>query len=169
MKKPTKKQGILIIAVAVIVISAAGWMLMDPSSEEKIPKTNAVVIHDVKPIIEKVVKEKEQEEKEKQEKAKKEKEQKQKEEAKKQQEEAQKEVVQSIAPEPEVPPEETVQAPPVQAPSEPSGNGGSDYNESNEGMIWVDGFGWVEDEGGGSEGEDAPDMVPNGNQIGEMN
>ena len=169
MKKPTKKQGILIIAVAVIVISAAGWMLMNSGDEEKIPKTNAVVIHDVKPIIEKVVKEKEQEEKEKQEKAKKEKEQTQKEEAKKQQEEAQKEVVQSIAPEPEVPPEETVQAPPVQALSEPSGNGGSDNNESNEGMIWVDGFGWVEDEGGGSEGEDAPDMVPNGNQIGEMN
>lgn len=167
MKKPTKIQGIIIVGMAVIVICTGGWIWMDHDDEEKIPKTNAVVVHDVKPIIDKAVKEKEQEKKQ-QEKEKKEKEQKQKEEAKKQEEE-QKEVVQSIAPEPEVPEEETVQTPPVQAPSEPSGNGGSDNNESHEGMIWVDGFGWVEDEGGGSEGEDAPDMVPNGNQIGEMN
>lgn len=165
MKKPTKKQGI-IVGMAVIVICAGGWIWMDHGTEEKIPKTNAVVVHDVKPIIDKAVKEKEQEEKKQQEKEKKEKEQKQKEEAKKQ-EEAQKEVVQSIAPEPEVPQEEIVQAPPVQTPSEPAGDNGN--SGSHEGMIWVDGFGWVEDEGGGSEGEDAPDMVPNGNQIGEMN
>lgn len=167
MKKPTKKQGIIIAGMAVIVICAGGWIWMDHDDEEKIPKTNAVVVHDVKPIIDKAVKDKEQEEKKQQEKEKKEKEQRQKEEAKKQ-EEAQKEVVQSIAPEPEVPPEETIQTPPVQAPSEPSGNGGSDNNGSHEGMIWVDGFGWIKDEGGGGEVTEAPDMVPNGNQIGEM-
>lgn len=168
MKKPTKKQGIIIVGMAVIVICAGGWIWMDHDDEEKIPKTNAVVVHDVKPIIDKAVKEKEQEEKKQQEKEKKEKVQKQKEEAKKQ-EEAQKEVVQSIAPEPEVPQEETVQTPPVQASSVPSGNGGSDNNESHEGMIWVDGFGWIKDQGGGGEGSVSDGMDPNGNQIGEMN
>lgn len=162
MKKPTKKQGIILAGVAVIIV-CAGWIALDHSDEEKIPKTNAVVVHDVKPIIDKAMKEKEQEEKEQQEK----KEEKQKEEAKKQQEEAQKEVVQSIAPEPEVPQEETVQAPPVQAPSEPAGDNGN--SGSHDGMIWIDGFGWIKDEGGGSEGEFADDMIPNGNQIGEMN
>lgn len=162
MKKPTKKQGIILASVAVIIV-CAGWIALDHSDEEKIPKTNAVVVHDVKPIIDKAMKEKEQEEKEQQEK----KEEKQKEEAKKQQEEAQKEVVQSIAPEPEVPQEETVQAPPVQAPSEPAGDNGN--SGSHDGMIWIDGFGWIKDEGGGSEGEFADDMIPNGNQIGEMN
>lgn len=164
MKKPTKKQGI-IAGMAVIIICAGGWIWMNHDDEEKNPKTNAVVVHDVKPIIDKAVKEKEQEEK-KQEKEKKEKEQKQKEEAKKQ-EEAQKEVVQSIAPEPEVPQEEIVQAPPVQTPSEPAGDNGN--SGSHEGMIWVDGFGWIKDEGGGGEGSVSDGMDPNGNQIGEMN
>ena len=167
MKKPTKKQGI-IAGMAVIIICAGGWIWMNHDDEEKNPKTNAVVVHDVKPTIDKAVKEKEQEEKKQQEKEKKEKEQKQKEEAKKQ-EEAQKEVVQSIAPEPVVPQEETVHTPPVQQQTLPSTENNGSNNESHEGMIWVDGFGWVEDEGGGSEGDDAPDMVPNGNQIGEMN
>lgn len=165
MKKPTKKQGIILAGVAVIIVCAAGWIALDHSDEEKIPMTNAVVVHDVKPIIDKAMKQKEQEEKEQQEK--KEKEEKQKEEAKKQQEEAQKEVVQSIVPEPEVPQEETVQAPPVQAPSEPAGDNGD--SGSHDGMIWIDGFGWIKDEGGGGEVIEAPDMVPNGNQIGEMN
>lgn len=167
MKKPTKKQGIIIAGIAVIIICASGWMMMDHGDKENIPKINAVVINDVKPIIDKIVKDREQDEKEKQEK--KEEEQKQKEEVEQQQEAPKKEVTQSIAPEPEVPAEETVQTPPVQQQTPPSTENNGNSNESHEGMIWVPGFGWVEDEGGGSEGEDAPDMVPNGNQIGEMN
>ena len=165
MKKPTKKQVIILAGVAVIAICAAGWMMLGHEAEVDIPKKNAVVVHDVKPIIEKAMEKMKQEEKEKQEKEKQEKERKEKE---KQKENSSKEVVQSIAPEPEVPQEENVQAPPVQ-PSEPSGGNGNSGDKGHEGMIWVDGFGWIKDDGGGSEGEYADDMIPNGNQIGDMN
>lgn len=166
MKKPTKKQGIL-MAGAAVIICGCFWMLMpDHKDEKSIPGTNAAVIHDIRPIIEKATKEKELEEKQEKEKP-------QKAEAKKETEqtstqEPSKEVVQSIAPEPEVPQEETIQAPPVQEPTEDtSSNAGN--AENHDGMVWIDGFGWIEDEGGGGEVIEAPDMIPNGNQIGEMN
>lgn len=39
------------------------------------------------------------------------------------------------------------------------------HGDTKDGMIYIDGFGWVVDEGGGR-GEPAPDMYENGNKIG---
>lgn len=40
------------------------------------------------------------------------------------------------------------------------------HGATKDGMIYIDGFGWVVDEGGGGRGEPAPDMYENGNKIG---
>ena len=40
------------------------------------------------------------------------------------------------------------------------------HGDTKDGMIYIDGFGWVVDEGGGGRGEPAPDMYENGNKIG---
>lgn len=62
---------------------------------------------------------------------------------------------------PEEPPvyETTVyeQTPPAPEPS---------HGEEKDGYIYIKGFGWVEDEGGGGECEDADDMYENGNKVG---
>ncbi len=41
--------------------------------------------------------------------------------------------------------------------------------DKKDGKIYVPGFGWVEDNGGGGSGTTADDMYENGNKIGEMN
>lgn len=40
------------------------------------------------------------------------------------------------------------------------------HGDTKDGMIYIDGFGWGVDEGGGGRGEPAPDMYENGNKIG---
>lgn len=40
------------------------------------------------------------------------------------------------------------------------------HGDTKDGMIYINGFGWVADEGGGGRGEAAPDMYENGNKIG---
>ncbi len=40
------------------------------------------------------------------------------------------------------------------------------HGDKKDGMIYIDGFGWVVDEGGGGVCEPAPDMYENGNKIG---
>lgn len=41
--------------------------------------------------------------------------------------------------------------------------------DKKDGKIYVPGFGWVEDNGGGGTGKTAGDMYENGNKIGSMN
>ena len=40
------------------------------------------------------------------------------------------------------------------------------HGDTKDGMIYITGFGWVKDKGGGGRGEDASDMYENGNKIG---
>ncbi|MEA5011068.1 MAG: DUF6550 family protein [Angelakisella sp.] len=40
--------------------------------------------------------------------------------------------------------------------------------DTKQGQIFIPGFGWVKDEGGGAEGTTAEDMFENGNKIGKM-
>lgn len=40
------------------------------------------------------------------------------------------------------------------------------HGDKKDGMIYINGFGWVADEGGGGECEPAPDMRENGNKVG---
>lgn len=41
--------------------------------------------------------------------------------------------------------------------------------DKKDGKIYVPGFGWIEDNGGGGSGTTAVDMYENGNKIGDMN
>lgn len=60
--------------------------------------------------------------------------------------------------------EEVIQdAPITETNSEPQGG------DKKDGQIYLPGFGWVKDEGGGGEGTVAEDMYENGNKIGDMN
>ena len=40
------------------------------------------------------------------------------------------------------------------------------HGDTKDGMIYITGFGWIKDEGGGGRGEDESDMYENGNKIG---
>ena len=42
------------------------------------------------------------------------------------------------------------------------------HGDTKDGKIYINGFGWVVDEGGGGNGESAPDMYENGNKIGSF-
>lgn len=42
------------------------------------------------------------------------------------------------------------------------------HGDKKDGMIYIDGFGWIPDEGGGGSGITAEDMYENGNKIGIM-
>ncbi|KAF5038045.1 MAG: DUF6550 family protein [Sedimentibacter saalensis] len=60
--------------------------------------------------------------------------------------------------------EEVIQEAPItETNSEPQGG------DKKDGQIYLPGFGWVKDEGGGGEGTVAEDMYENGNKIGDMN
>ncbi len=62
--------------------------------------------------------------------------------------------------EPSYEPEQT-EVKPQETPSDTPKHG-----DKKDGKIYINGFGWVKDEGGGGEGESAPDMFENGNKIG---
>lgn len=62
---------------------------------------------------------------------------------------------------PEYKPEDTEKKPAAE--SKPQGG------EKKGGQIYVPGFGWIEDNGGGGAGITADDMYENGNKIGDMN
>ncbi len=61
---------------------------------------------------------------------------------------------------------------PTYEPQETEAPASKDEAESNgntkDGMIYIDGFGWIPDEGGGGSGTTANDMVENGNKVGIM-
>lgn len=85
-----------------------------------------------------------------------------------------KDTVQSIQPDvkkPEVP-EEALKNPDQQpgenAPGETTGQEEPQADDTDGGQIFIPGFGWVENEGGGSSGTVAQDMYENGNKIGVM-
>ncbi len=63
--------------------------------------------------------------------------------------------------EPTYEPEQTEIKPQMETPSDTPKHG-----DTKDGMIYIDGFGWVVDHGGGGIGEPAPDMYENGNKIG---
>lgn len=42
------------------------------------------------------------------------------------------------------------------------------HGDTKDGMIYIDGFGWVPNEGGGGSGSNADDMYENGNKVGIM-
>ena len=42
------------------------------------------------------------------------------------------------------------------------------HGDTKDGMIYIDGFGWVPNEGGGGSGSTADDMYENGNKVGIM-
>lgn len=57
--------------------------------------------------------------------------------------------------------------PNTQTTSEPN-SGSPKHGDTKNGMIYINGFGWVKDEGGGGRGETASDMYENGNKIGSF-
>ena len=63
--------------------------------------------------------------------------------------------------EPTYEPEQTEVKPQPETPSDTPKHG-----DTKDGMIYINGFGWVVDHGGGGIGEPAPDMYENGNKIG---
>ena len=42
------------------------------------------------------------------------------------------------------------------------------HGDTKDGMIYIDGFGWIPNEGGGGSGSNADDMYENGNKVGIM-
>lgn len=63
--------------------------------------------------------------------------------------------------EPSYEPEQTEIKPQPETPS-----GTPKHGDRKDGMIYIDGFGWIVDEGGGGEGEYLDGMYENGNKIG---
>lgn len=61
--------------------------------------------------------------------------------------------------EPEEKPEDT---------TPPADDGTPSHGDTKDGMIYIDGFGWVPNEGGGGSGTEADDMYENGNKVGIM-
>lgn len=51
---------------------------------------------------------------------------------------------------------------------EQPGDGTPSHGDTKDGMIYIDGFGWIPNEGGGGSGTVADDMYENGNKIGIM-
>ena len=51
-------------------------------------------------------------------------------------------------------------------PNKPTASNTPKHGDTKDGMIYINGFGWVKDEGGGGRGETASDMYENGNKIG---
>jgi len=50
----------------------------------------------------------------------------------------------------------------------PADDGTPSHGDTKDGMIYIDGFGWVPNEGGGGSGTEAGDMYENGNKVGIM-
>lgn len=62
--------------------------------------------------------------------------------------------------EPTYEPEQTEIKPPETSPDTPN------HGDKKDGQIYINGFGWVKDEGGGGVAESAPEMYENENKIG---
>lgn len=73
----------------------------------------------------------------------------------------------AVLTDPAVPPEYEPQQTTVTAASEPKAVT-PNHGETKDGKIYINGFGWVKDEGGGVHGETAADMYQNGNKIGSF-
>lgn len=67
--------------------------------------------------------------------------------------------------EPTYEPEQVEVKPQPETPTNPNINPAM-HGQRKDGMIFINGFGWVVDEGGGGIGEPAPEMYENGNKIG---
>lgn len=159
----TKKQKVGIIVIAALGCTGllyAGLQSTPVKQGEKTGQPQYVKAENtVKPVMEQVrehVEEVKQAQVEQQ--AKEEAEQKQAEE----QAQSEAPIVQQVAPTPE--PETVYTAPPVQEVVPPSG---PSMGDTKDGMIYIEGFGWIPDEGGGSQGTES-NMNPNGNKIGTM-
>ena len=80
--------------------------------------------------------------------------------------------LQADVPRPEAVPEEGLRDPARRPDGEPektpAPEGEPQAGDTSGGQIYIPGFGWVEDKGGGAVGETAPDMYENGNKIGSM-
>lgn len=50
----------------------------------------------------------------------------------------------------------------------PPADNSPSHGDTKDGMIYIDGFGWVPNEGGGGSGSTADDMYENGNKVGIM-
>lgn len=57
----------------------------------------------------------------------------------------------------------------VTTPSSSTSSSTPKSGDKKDGKIYVPGFGWIEDNGGGGSGTTADDMYENGNKIGDMN
>ena len=70
---------------------------------------------------------------------------------------------------PETPPETEPEAEPEQ-PKEPTtpADDTPSNGDTQDGMIYIEGFGWIENEGGGGSGTVDEDMYENGNKVGIM-
>ncbi|MCH5197082.1 MAG: hypothetical protein J1F28_10215 [Oscillospiraceae bacterium] len=51
-------------------------------------------------------------------------------------------------------------------PNKPTVSSTPKHGDTKDGMIYINGFGWVKDEGGSGRGENASDMYENGNKVG---
>lgn len=70
---------------------------------------------------------------------------------------------------PETPPETTPEDEPTQPAENPEPSDNTPSNgDTQDGMIYIDGFGWIENEGGGGSGTVDEDMYENGNKVGIM-
>ncbi len=93
------------------------------------------------------------------------------------------ETMQAIQPTPEKTEEEKPEEPPAEdekpktppTQTDPEKEGGTkpdnttpSHGDTKDGMIYIDGFGWIPNEGGGGSGTAADDMYENGNKIGIM-
>lgn len=68
---------------------------------------------------------------------------------------------------PEEPPALTEDADTTEPTTPPTDNTPS-HGDTKDGMIYIDGFGWIPNEGGGGSGSNADDMYENGNKVGIM-
>lgn len=82
---------------------------------------------------------------------------------------------QEIQPEPKKTEDEKPEEPPALTedadttePTTPPADNTPSHGDTKDGMIYIDGFGWIPNEGGGGSGSNADDMYENGNKVGIM-
>ena len=72
----------------------------------------------------------------------------------------------SMPTEPTYTPEQPKPKPPTATTTPTTTSNTPKHGDTKDSMIYITGFGWIKDEGGGGRGEDASDMYENGNKIG---
>ena len=72
----------------------------------------------------------------------------------------------SMPTEPTYTPEQLKPKPPTATTTPTTTSNTPKHGDTKDGMIYITGFGWIKDEGGGGRGEAASDMYENGNKIG---